>query len=172
MSELFLFPSTEELLSESDRGCVIVGAAILEKTLTRIIQSEFKKNGLSNRYVVKAFDGNGPLGTLSSRIQIARGFGLISDDVFRDLMMVRKLRNEFAHSDSHCSFDDKLVRTQVDSLVFSKPARSEMLGMPNYVALLDKGEKALAVFYKCLFCLAVKDIEVNIVLSWAARKGV
>lgn len=164
-----MFPSNEELMSESDRGSVIVGAAILEKALTRIIEFEFKKNGLSNRYIVKAFDGNGPLGTLSSRIQIARGFGLISDDAFRDLMMVRKLRNEFAHSDSHCSFGDELVRKQIDSLSFSKGARSQMMNMPVYSALLAMGVKELARFYKYLFCLTVKDIEVSIASTWGDR---
>jgi len=169
MNDFFLFPSTEELISESDRGSVIVGAAILEKELTRVIESEFKKNGLSRRYILKAFDGNGPLGNLSARIQIARGFGLIGDTAFKDLMVVRKIRNEFAHSDSHCSFGDEVVRKQVDSLEFSRHARSQMMTMDVYRAMLEKGDLQLANFYKCLFCLTVKDIQISIALAWRFR---
>lgn len=164
-----------DLIEESDRGCVIVGAAILEQYLVDDITSEFRRNGLSSRYIQSSFDGNGPLATLSSKILIARGFGLIDDNILHDLMLVRKLRNEFAHSPSSASFDDASVKAKIKSLFFFDAVKLLMANTKIYnfidIEGVDKTEvvkdwHASAAGYhrlhKVVFCLIVKQIELEI----------
>jgi hypothetical protein len=63
------------------------------------------------------FDGaNAPLGTFSSRIEMSYRIGLISVKFTRDLHLVRKIRNDFAHNIHGCSFEDVKVRARVTEL--------------------------------------------------------
>lgn len=152
----------DPLLEESDRGSVIVAAATLDSLLARYLSTVMKSNGLSNRYSVKILDGNGALGSFSARAQIARGFSLISEDTFHDLMVIRKLRNEFAHVHMHCSFSDKKVMAQIQSMRFYQ-ARNEHERKKGEVLLGELiGNSA---HFKRVFCLIIKDIHISILES-------
>jgi len=155
------------LFRESDRGSVIVGVAILDSSITEYLRAVIKKNGLSNRYVAKIFDGNGALGTFSSKVQISRGFSLIDENVFHDLMVLRKMRNEFAHVEHSCSFTDKKVISQIDSLKtfqrLKKYFQQDDDGAQILKLLEDGNEKA----YKYFFCLVICDIKAVIAMSRA-----
>ena len=49
--------------------------------------------------IVKLTEGfNAPIGKFSTRILLAFGLGLISEREYRELEVIRKIRNEFAHS--------------------------------------------------------------------------
>jgi mannitol operon repressor len=162
-----------DLIEESDRGCVIVGAAILEGYLAEDIEQAFLLNGLSNRYIKSSFDGNGAVGAFSSKVIIARGFGLIDDDVFHDLMVIRKLRNEFAHSPVSASFNDVSVKAKIDSLRFSVSAKESMAGFKRYSVATetvkegrplkewDVNAAGYVKYYKSLFCIIVSRIEIR-----------
>lgn len=155
----------DHLLNESDRSCVIVGVAMLDSVLTDYLRAVMKKNGLSNRYAVKVFDGNGGLGTFSAKAQVARGFALISEDIFHDLMALRKLRNEFAHAKNPCSFSDVKVTSQIDSMRFAqwqKATWSREFANNGVMELLK--DKDILV-YKYLFCAAVSDINIAMLES-------
>ena len=99
---------------ESDRAAVILAASIADELL---------KSLLSNRLVAvtssqdELFDGaNAPLGTFSSRIEMAYRLGAISVKFSRDLHLIRKIRNEFAHNIHGCSFEDARVRSRIVEL--------------------------------------------------------
>lgn len=152
----------DPLLEESDRGSVIVAAALLDSLLARYLSTVMKSNGLSNRYSVKILDGNGPLGSFSARAQIARGFSLINEDIFHDLMVIRKLRNEFAHVHIHCSFSDRKVVAQIQSMRFYQ-ARNEHERKKGEVLIGELiGDPA---HFKKIFCLIIKDIHIGILES-------
>jgi mannitol operon repressor len=173
-----------DLIEESDRGCVIVGAAILEGYLAEDIEQAFLLNGLSNRYIKSSFDGNGAVGTFSSKVLIARGFGLIDDDVFHDLMVIRKLRNEFAHSPLSASFNDLSVKAKIDSLRFSVLAKESMAGFKRFSVTPDAVKEGRPLkewdvnaagyvkYYKSLFCIIVSRIEIRLLQIRCARLGV
>jgi mannitol operon repressor len=159
MEDLVGLSEIDPLLGESDRGSVIVAAAVLDNLLARYLSLVMKKNGLSNRYSVKILDGNGALGSFSARAQIARGFSLISEDTFHDLMVIRKLRNEFAHVHMHCSFSDRKVMAQIQSMRFYQ-ARNEHEREKGEILLGDLiGNSA---HFKQVFCLIIKDIHISI----------
>lgn len=170
-----------DLIEESDRGCVIVGASILEGYLAEDIERAFLINGLSKRYIKTSFDGNGAVGTFSSKVLIARGFGLIDDDIFHDLMVIRKLRNEFAHSPLSASFDDISVKAKIDSLRFSVLAKESMADFKRFDVAPDANKEGRPLkewdinaagyvkYYKSLFCIIVSRIEIQLLEVRYAR---
>ena len=87
---------TNELSRESDRAAALLAAGYLDHLLGELLavnmvvaQSQVEELLYKN--------GNGPLGTFSARIDLAYCLGLTSDDEYRDLNLVRKIRNDFAH---------------------------------------------------------------------------
>jgi hypothetical protein len=60
---------------------------------------------------------NGPIGTFSARIKIASALAWINSDVEHDLDVVRKVRNDFAHSFDHdLSFDTQSIADKCRNL--------------------------------------------------------
>jgi hypothetical protein len=53
-----------------------------------------------------------PLATFSGVIQLGYAYGLIAADDYRDLNLIRKIRNEAAHCDCEFSFGDPRARGQ------------------------------------------------------------
>ena len=70
-----------DLVSESDRGCVPVGAAILESKLEELFREEFEANQVSTKIQDAIFDSNGPRCTFSSKIKLAYSLGFIGERV-------------------------------------------------------------------------------------------
>ena len=82
------------LTSESDRGCVLLAAAYLDKSLSDLLYVSL----VENKNIEKdLFDGTAPLATFSSRIKLAYYLGLISEACRRDLDTIRRIRNDFGH---------------------------------------------------------------------------
>lgn len=61
----------------------------------------------------RLFEGNGPLATLSAKIDLARLLGLVTETIRSDLHIIRDIRNEFAHQIAH--------KTEHTKLSFSSP---------------------------------------------------
>lgn len=102
-----------EFKGESDRACVILAAAMLDSALRNLLQTKFTPCPSSDML----FDGaNAPLSTFSSRIDMSYRLGLLSARFCRDLHLVRKIRNDFAHNVTGCAFTDSGVRDRVQAL--------------------------------------------------------
>lgn len=96
----------EEMNGESDRAVAIVGAAWIEEALSDSITSFLQAHDDSHR---RLFKGNAPLGTFSSKIDLSRLLGIISDTIWADLHRVRDIRNEFAHHIAHKTDNTRLT---------------------------------------------------------------
>jgi hypothetical protein len=83
-----------EFSSESDRAAVVLGAAKLDLLLYQLLQ-RFLLPSPSTRD--ELLDAEGVLGTFSARINAAQRLGLITVSFARDLHLIRKIRNSFAH---------------------------------------------------------------------------
>ncbi|HBO5029616.1 MltR family transcriptional regulator [Pseudomonas aeruginosa] len=109
-----------DIHNESDRGCVIVAAAVIDSWLEELITSQVKKHSVTNSTLKSLFDMNGPISNFSSKIIICRSFGVIDEVAYHDLMIVRKLRNSFAHSSGGASFLSLEVRQKVRSMIHAQ----------------------------------------------------
>ena len=71
------------LLSESDRGSVLMAAAFIEDKITQLLETYMVQNKTIQK---KIFDGNGALATFSSKIDIAFLLGLIPKNIYDDFL--------------------------------------------------------------------------------------
>lgn len=89
------------LPAASDRAAALIAAQFVEYAAQQAIESHLAE-GFDQK---ELFDGPGaPLGTLSAKIAMADGLGIVSDRDREDLDTIRNIRNAFAHSMTHIAF--------------------------------------------------------------------
>lgn len=86
----------DSLLSESDRGAVIIGSANIEEELEKAIVKMLPQK--SKTYKRKLFDYPGLLSSFSAKIELAYAFRYININTRNSLNSLRSLRNKAAHS--------------------------------------------------------------------------
>jgi len=94
------------LNNESDRACALMAAAFLDDQLRQLLEANLVQD---KKVLVRILDQRGPLATFSSRIDMAYAMGLIGKRTLLDLNLLRKIRNEFAHTAEPLSFDSPKV---------------------------------------------------------------
>ena len=112
MDEVFVF--LQSLSKETDRGCALIAAAYLDVEIENLLSKHFVPN---NSVKNEILGQSRPLGTFSSRIDLAYLLGLIGPKVNRDLHLVRKIRNDFAHNPQPINFDDESPSNRCRELV-------------------------------------------------------
>jgi DNA-binding MltR family transcriptional regulator len=98
----------------SERSAVIVGAAQLDDSLERLLLKVLKPQSDKND---RLFGVNGPLRDTYPKINLAYRLGIIDDDVEQALQLVRKIRNDFAHSLESASLSDSPHGDRLNELV-------------------------------------------------------
>ena len=101
---------------ESDRGAAVLAGSYVENFLGAYLRSCMADRSLSE----KIFSSNGSLATFSQRIDFAQAFGFLPSGVCRELQLIRKIRNHFAHHPLNASFGHSPVREWVNELVSSQ----------------------------------------------------
>lgn len=80
---------------ETDRACAVLGSALLEYLLGKLIEKNLTNlNKMSDEIFHVP---NAPLGTFSSRINIAHALNSIGKSNYEDLRTIKDIRNQFAH---------------------------------------------------------------------------
>ena len=93
-----------DLVMEGERSAVIVGAAQLDNVLEQYLLTVLQPQPGSDD---KLFGTNGPLRDTYPKINVAYRLGIIDADVERALLqLVRKIRNDFAHSMESASLSE------------------------------------------------------------------
>jgi len=97
---------------ESDRAVAILATSYLEVLLEKLLRTRL----IESPKVNDLFTGNGPLASLSARIDICYALGLMPDHVLHDLTLIRRIRNYFAHHLNEASFQDQAVINRCSEL--------------------------------------------------------
>jgi len=105
---------SDALSEESDRACVILVASWADYFLMTKLTQEFSKGNSDARSAL--FSSNGPFATFSGKLNASFCAGWIDRDVYHDLQVIRKLRNEFAHSIDNYTLHDEPLRSMVAKL--------------------------------------------------------
>jgi hypothetical protein len=104
----------EQFRVESDRAAAIVSAAMLENALSALLRKRLIPASSPERSLL---DGDRTaLGTFASKIDAAFQLGLISRFLARDLHLIRKVRNDFAHDPLHLTFETPTVKDRIRAL--------------------------------------------------------
>lgn len=105
---------TTQFRGESDRGAVLVAAAMIENSLNDLLRIYLAPQP---SVTDSLFDGpNAPLGSFAAKIDVAHRIGILSDKFARDLHLIRRIRNDFAHSATSCEFSAQSVGDRVAAL--------------------------------------------------------
>lgn len=93
----------------NDRAFVLVFTALVEDSLRNLLLSHMNKD-LNSDDRRRIFEYEGLAGSFSSRTMLAWAMGIIGKDTRHDLDLIRKLRNEFAHSRVSFNFETDEVK--------------------------------------------------------------
>src|SRR5829696_1924500 len=102
-----------DLATEGERSAVIVGAAQLDNALEQYLLIALQPQPGGDD---KLFGENGVLRDTYAKINIAYRLGIINADVERALQLVRRIRNDFAHSMESASLSEGPQRDRLDIL--------------------------------------------------------
>ncbi|WP_394766725.1 MltR family transcriptional regulator [uncultured Paludibaculum sp.] len=106
--------------TESDRAAAILAVSFVENRITDLLLQFM----VERPKVADMFEGDRPLATLSAKISLAFALGLLPPNVHADLGLLRKLRNQFAHSDVAVQFSDSPARDWCSALSLVSPDSS------------------------------------------------
>jgi DNA-binding MltR family transcriptional regulator len=107
-----------EFDQESDRASVILAAIMLENALTMLLKTRLAPTGSTNDPL---FDGStAPIGTFSAKINLAYRIGLIPASFTRELDLIRRIRNDFAHNIPGAKFDSPSVMQRISEILASQ----------------------------------------------------
>jgi len=100
-----------EFAKESDRAGVIIAVAMLDRVLETILKAYLVPTDSPEDSLLEG--AYAPIATFNARIDLAYRLGLISARFCRDLHLIRRIRNDFAHNISSCNFEDSSVHSRI-----------------------------------------------------------
>ena len=86
----------DKFITESDRACAVLAGALLDSLLEQLLRKAMVLGSSQ-----ELFGSQGPLGSFAAKIDLALALGLISHEDHRELTLVRRIRNDFAHHLDH-----------------------------------------------------------------------
>jgi len=99
-----------DLINESERGCVIVAAAMIEDVISNMIDDSLLPP-LNSEDQILAKDSS-----FSFKINLAYRIGLLSEEAAKSFHLIRKIRNDFAHKRENANFNSQSVKERVKEL--------------------------------------------------------
>ena len=110
-----------KLTNESERGAILVGASKVETYLENLILKILPSKQKS--YTSRLLNYPGPLSSFSGKIELLYAFGVIDKKLYDSLTILRKIRNDAAHSNEE--FSIQKIKDTIDKIydlntVFSK----------------------------------------------------
>jgi DNA-binding MltR family transcriptional regulator len=104
------------LRKETDRGCAMIVAALLDDKLAQLLRTCMIQDAKYGEEIASFFRGSEPLGSFSSRIKLAHYLNLISRQVRQDLDIIRKIRNDFGHKLEFEDFNTPSIKARCMNL--------------------------------------------------------
>jgi hypothetical protein len=105
----------KEIDQSTDRAAAICGGSYLEGLLLDALKRHLVKDEAAFK---KMFENSGPLATFEARIRIAYLTSLMTVELSRDLLILKDVRNKFAHRLDIQSFEVPTVRDMLGNLAY------------------------------------------------------
>jgi DNA-binding MltR family transcriptional regulator len=135
----------EEFQRETDRGAALVGAALIDERLEQLLHSHFVECKQTGEILN---GGNAPIGTFSARIKLSFCLGLITELEFKEIEIIRRVRNEFAHKVHGLTFNDQRVHDLCQNLKANTPDQKRFNGDPRQLYINSVILTSLALWYR------------------------
>jgi DNA-binding MltR family transcriptional regulator len=152
------------LFKESDRGAVLISATRLEEKLGLLHRNYITHQvGDSKKVLEELFRPYAPLSSFSAKIQLAYAYGLIEAEDYADLNVLRKIRNDAAHTSVEFSLETNEMRQRIMHIkaahrVLSLLPMMTELFTPEELAALNEPEvvQEHVKMYYILSCFALE----------------
>lgn len=135
----------KEFQAETDRGAALVGAALIDDRLMRLLKAHFIECKESEDMLNGV---NAPLGAFSARIKMTYSLGLITDLECRECNYIRRIRNEFAHKVHGLTFKDNKVHDLCQNLKANTPDGASFDGDARQLFINSVILTSLALWYR------------------------
>ena len=109
------------LNEEADLPAILVATSYIDAYLASVLKKRLRECSVSDRLL----DINGPLGSISSRADVCYSLGLIEKNLYQDLILISRIRNEVANNH--------------DELNFTTSSITKLCNELSYVASLKNG---------------------------------
>jgi len=103
----------KEFEGESDRAAAVLGAAYLDECLKQLIVGFLIDDSKAVKNLLGDF---GVLGSFSAKIEVSYCMGLLREEEYHNLRIIKKIRNRFAHRLHGYSFSEASVRDMCSEL--------------------------------------------------------
>lgn len=97
----------------SDRSSALVLANIVENRLTEALKLIMRDD---KPLVDELFNPSGPLGAYGTKIRLAYMLRMLAPETYKDLMIIGRIRNKFAHDLSVTSFDNQQIHDWIKNM--------------------------------------------------------
>lgn len=134
-----------EFQKETDRGAALVGAALIDTRLERLLRSHFIESKVADELIDS---GNAPLGSFNSRIKMSYALGLITELEFKECEIIRRVRNDFAHGVHGLSFQDQRLSALCNNLKANTPEGKRFDGNPRQLFINSVILLSLSLWYR------------------------
>jgi hypothetical protein len=127
--------------------CAILGQALIEHELEKTLRQKFK---LKDDSTWDRLTGeNGPLATFNQKIICGYAFGIYDDVTSHNLIILKNIRNTFAHSKRVISFDEIVIKRSLSSTRLPAKKRSKLYRDLQMVVTASRNDGRAAFMLLC-----------------------
>ena len=112
-SELFEHVVEIDISKKQHWSDVLILSTLLEQVLELALRGELNGN---KTFKDKLFEFKSPLGDLSSKIKMGFAIGLLEEQAYNGMEIVREIRNLFAHTRHNLSLDNRAIAQKIHDL--------------------------------------------------------
>ena len=141
----------DKLGDGDDRTIAITGASILEAILERFIKRKLVV--CDDALAGQLFYNRGPLSDFHGKIIVAQAAGYITPPLASELLLVKSIRNAFAHSVIGISFDTPEVRQKVD--------QSLMVDTVRQIQAVNQADLPHSILFALLIRVLVITLDIH-----------
>jgi len=145
----------EDIQKEPDRGVPLVAVAFLDDVLGKLLEAYFIDNSKTIRYILEY---PGALCNFAVRADLAYCLGLLPEQTYNDIILIRKIRNRFGHSHHPVNFENEEIAGLCQKLYF---ANLSLQTLSVKVSARDKFEVAVIMVSNTILmkALAIKHAK-------------
>lgn len=138
-----------ELAENTDRGAAIIGGSYVEEHLKEALLRFLQTDKKGKEWF---FSPNGPLASFEGKIRMAYASGMIDAEFQRDLLLIKRIRNDFAHKLGLPGFEApsiadrlrELCLLTLQSQIHAGAKREEMPPRERYLTAIDEACELLS----------------------------
>lgn len=153
----------KELDNSSPRATVIVAASTLELHLEQLLEGFLIADVKKVEELISSSNTSAPLGNFGSKIKACYLLGLISEELYNDLEIVRKIRNRFAHQLHGCNFTEQSVVDMIKNFYFvNNIFEYSSEERPRSIFMLEIMTLSIALVKKIVRCKKIQKLACEV----------